>query len=120
MSALDLHRVGDVGDVPLLEGRSVTVDGRRIAVFRLPDGWAATDAACPHLGGPLQDGIVGDTCVTCPLHQRRFDLVTGRQIGGEDRVAVHEVVELDGELFVRLCDADVDLDAGAGAVRRAA
>jgi nitrite reductase (NADH) small subunit len=95
-------RVGDVDDVPLLEGRSATVDGRRIAVFRLADGWAAIDAACPHLGGPLADGLVADRCVTCPLHGRRFDLETGEQAGGDDAVAVHEVAERDGELWVRL------------------
>lgn len=92
-------------DVPLLEGRSVTVEGRRIAVFRLPAGWAAVDAACPHRGGPLQDGIVADACVTCPLHGRRFDLANGAQVGGPDAVAVHEVCERDGALWVRLAVA---------------
>ncbi|MTD45260.1 nitrite reductase small subunit NirD [Conexibacter sp. W3-3-2] len=98
-------RIADVTDVPLLEGRSVELHGRRIAIFRLPDGWAATDAACPHRGGPLQDGIVADSCVTCPLHQRRFDLRSGAQVGGEDRVAMHEVQERDGGLWVRLAVA---------------
>jgi nitrite reductase (NADH) small subunit len=98
-------RVGTVDDVPELEGRSVTVDGRRIAVFRLPDGWAAIDAACPHRGGPLGDGLVADRCVTCPLHGRRFDLVTGEEHGGEDAVAVHEVDERDGVLWVRLAES---------------
>ena len=97
-------RVGAVGDVPLLEGRSVTVDARRVAVFRLPDGWAAIDAACPHRGGPLGDGLVAERCVTCPLHGHRFDLLTGEQHGGDDVVAVHEVAERDGELWVRLAD----------------
>jgi nitrite reductase (NADH) small subunit len=95
-------RVGAVDDVPLLEGRSVTVDGRRVAVFRLPDGWAAIDAACPHRGGPLSDGLVAERCVTCPLHGRRFDLATGEQHGGDDVVAVHDVQERDGDLWVRL------------------
>lgn len=95
------YRVGGVEDVPRLEGRSVTLDGRRVALFRLPGGWAATDAACPHAGGPLQDGIVADACVTCPLHGRRFDLESGVQLGGADRVAVHEVEERDGTLWVR-------------------
>jgi nitrite reductase (NADH) small subunit len=95
-------RVGAVDDVPLLEGRRVTVDGRRVAVFRLPDGWAAIDAACPHRGGPLGDGLVAERCVTCPLHGRRFDLITGEQHGGDDVVAVHDVDERGGELWVRL------------------
>lgn len=95
-------RVGDAADVPLLEGRSVEVDGRRVAVFRLPTGWAVIDAACPHRGGPLSDGLVAERCVTCPLHNRRFDLQTGEQQGGDDSVAVHEVEERDGALWVRL------------------
>jgi nitrite reductase (NADH) small subunit len=95
-------RVGTVDDVPTLEGRRITIAGRRVSVFRLPDGWAAIDADCPHKGGPLQDGIVADSCVTCPLHGRRFDLRSGAQIGGTDAVAVHEVQERDGEVWVRL------------------
>ena len=98
----DWTRVADVADVPMLEGRSVSVAGQRVAVFRLPNGWAAVDAACPHLGGPLQDGIVAESCVTCPLHNRRFDLITGQQAGGSDVITVHEVAERDDGLWVRL------------------
>jgi nitrite reductase (NADH) small subunit len=98
-------RVGAIDDVPLLEGRSVHVGDRRVAVFRLPGGWAATDAVCPHRGGPLQDGLVTEDCVTCPLHSRRFELRTGRQQGGEDAVTVHEVAERDGAVWVRLAAA---------------
>lgn len=98
-------RVGAIDDVPLLEGRSVDVAGRRVAVFRLPSGWAATDAACPHRGGPLQDGLVTEDCVTCPLHNRRFDLRSGAHQGGTDAVAVHEAIERDGTVWVRLAGA---------------
>jgi nitrite reductase (NADH) small subunit len=94
--------VGRVDDIPLLEGRSTSVDGRRIAVFRLLDGFHAMDAACPHAGGPLADGIVADSCVTCPLHGRRFNVVTGLALNGDEAVAVHDV-RVDGdELWVRL------------------
>ena len=95
-------RIGTEDDVPVLEGRNVTIGERRVAVFRLHDGsWAATDAACPHAGGPLADGIVADSCVTCPLHNRRFDLTTGESDGPE-RVDVHEVEVRDGEVWIRL------------------
>jgi nitrite reductase (NADH) small subunit len=97
-------RIAAIADVPLLEGRAVTAGGRRIAVFRLPDGWAAVDAACPHRGGPLQDGLVADTCVTCPLHGRRFDLRSGAQVGGTDAIAVHELREHDGALWLRAAE----------------
>jgi len=94
--------VCSVEDVPLLEGRSTSIDGRRIAVFRLLNGFAAIDAHCPHAAGPLADGIVADSCVTCPLHGRRFDLVTGEASNGPERVAVHDVRIEQDEVWVRL------------------
>ena len=102
MSAPDLIRIGRASDVPLLEGRSVGILGRRIAVFRVVDGWRALDARCPHEGGPLADGIVADNCVTCPLHGWRFDLASGNAVNADARVGCYEVVERDGELWLRL------------------
>jgi nitrite reductase (NADH) small subunit len=94
--------VGVVDDVPLLEGRRTTIAGRRVALFRLLNGLAAIDADCPHQGGPLQDGLVADSCVTCPLHDRRIDLTTGAMIGGGGAVTVHEV-HVDGpDVWLRL------------------
>ena len=64
-----------VDDVPLGEGRAITLDGRRIAIFRA-SGAAGTRSTPPAriAAGPLADGIVCDRSVICPLHDRRFDL----------------------------------------------
>ncbi|MBV9819267.1 MAG: nitrite reductase small subunit NirD [Solirubrobacterales bacterium] len=95
-------RVGRVDDVPYLEGRSVHIGERRVAIFRLPDGWAAIDHACPHKAGPLADGMVADQCVTCPLHGQRFSLLTGeRQDADGVGVRTYEVRERDG--YLELC-----------------
>lgn len=97
--------IGRVEDVPLYEGRRVTVEGQRVAVFRTDDGLHGVAADCPHAGGPLQDGLVADGCVTCPLHGRRFDLRSGERIGGgDDELAVYDVAERDGMLLLRLPD----------------
>ena len=69
----------------------MTLDGRRIAVFRAAGGWYALDAACPHRGGPLADGIVCDRAVICPLHDRRYDLATGAPLGAGEPVAAYAV-----------------------------
>ena len=95
-----LTLIGRAADVPMLEGRSVGVDGRRVAVFRTPGGWRAIDALCPHRGGPLHDGLVADGCVTCPLHAQRFDLRTGKALGDHDGVRAYEVLERDGDLWL--------------------
>lgn len=95
-------RVCAVGDVPLGEGRAVTVEGRRIAIFNSPTGWYALDQLCPHRGGPLADGIVADSCVTCPLHERRFDLATGEALNGDESVTTHLIEISDGDVLVTL------------------
>lgn len=101
--------IGRVDDVPLYEGRRVTVDGRRIAVFRTDDGVHAVAADCPHAGGPLQDGLVADGCVTCPLHGWRFDLRTGAALaGGPLGLDVYEIAERDGALLLRLPAGELD------------
>ena len=102
------QRIGSAADVPLLEGRTVTVGGRRIAVFRTQDGFHAVDAACPHRAGPLADGLVADNCVTCPLHGWRFDLRTGAGLGGHPGIERHEVIERAGELWLRVPLAELD------------
>jgi nitrite reductase (NADH) small subunit len=97
--------VGRAADVPLWEGRRVTLDGERIAIFRTEEGVHAVAAECPHAGGPLQDGLVADGCVTCPLHGWRFDLRSGEQIGGAAGLRTYEVVERDGLLLVNRAPA---------------
>ena len=94
-----------VDDVPLGEGRVLTLDGRKIAVFRAAGGWYALDAVCPHRGGPLADGIVCDRAVICPLHDRRYDLATGAALRAGEGVEAH-AGEVRGErVYVTLATA---------------
>ena len=87
-----LVRVCDTTDVPLGEGRPVTVGEHRVAVFHTESGWYALDDACPHRGGPLSDGILADRCVACPLHDRRFDLADGTALTDGAAVTAHRVI----------------------------
>jgi nitrite reductase (NADH) small subunit len=70
-------RVTRCEDVPLREGRAVTLAGREIALFNLGDRFMATDNQCPHQGGPLCDGIVAGDSVVCPLHAWKVRLDSG-------------------------------------------
>jgi nitrite reductase (NADH) small subunit len=98
-------RIGHADDIPMLEGRTVNLGPRRVAVFRTADGFHALAGACPHRGGPLADGMVADSCVTCPLHNWRFDLRTGAGVGDHPGVETFEVAESGGELWLRLPEA---------------
>jgi nitrite reductase [NAD(P)H] small subunit len=77
-------RLGPVAAIPLGEGRVYAVNGENIAVFRTRAGAVyAVQAACPHRGGPLADGLVGGTTLICPLHGWKFDLSTGQALFGD-------------------------------------
>ncbi len=70
-------RITPVQNIPLREGRSVSVAGREIAIFNLGDRVLAVDGRCPHRGGPLAEGIVTGSTVVCPLHAWKISLETG-------------------------------------------
>jgi nitrite reductase [NAD(P)H] small subunit len=71
-------QITDADSVPLREGREVALGNTSIALFNVGGRFLAIENRCPHKGGPLADGIIGGTTVTCPLHNQRVCLETGR------------------------------------------
>jgi nitrite reductase/ring-hydroxylating ferredoxin subunit len=59
-------------------GRLVRVEGKEIAVFNVGGTFRAVDDTCLHAGGPLHEGTLDGTTVTCPWHDWRFDGVDVR------------------------------------------
>ena len=70
-------RVIPASEIPPREGRAMQFGTETIAIFNTGETFVAIDNRCPHKGGPLADGIVGGTTVTCPLHNWRVRLETG-------------------------------------------
>lgn len=74
--------IAALDDIPRQGARVVKTPAGCIAVFRTADDQVfALDDRCPHKGGPLSEGIVHGTSVTCPLHAAVFDLTTGQVMG---------------------------------------
>jgi len=95
--------LGPLTLIPVGEGRRFAVRGTAVAVFRTRAGQVfATQADCPHRGGPLADGLVGGTTLICPLHERAFDLVTGAGIGQSCALTTYPVrITEDGAIGLR-------------------
>lgn len=54
--------VGSIHDFPVSLGKTVKVNGKEIAVFKLSSGKIrAIENRCPHKGGVLSEGIVAAT-----------------------------------------------------------
>ncbi|TKA97743.1 nitrite reductase small subunit NirD [Cereibacter changlensis] len=77
--------IGALDDIPPQGARLIRTSQGCIAVFRTADDRLfALDDRCPHKGGPLSEGIVHGASVTCPLHNRVFDLNTGLAAGMDE------------------------------------
>jgi nitrite reductase (NADH) small subunit len=96
--------IGPLSLIPLGEGRRFEVRGTTVAVFRTRAGRVfATQADCPHQGGPLADGLVGGSTLICPLHERAFDLATGAGIGQPCVLMTYPVrITEDGAIGLRM------------------
>ena len=76
----DRVRVAEVADVPVGEARVVDALGKTLALFNVDGVISAIDGLCPHQGGPLADGPIEGTLVTCPWHGWQFDVRTGKTL----------------------------------------
>ncbi len=85
--------IGALTDIPTRGGRVVKTPRGCVAIFRAADDRVfALDDRCPHKGGPLSDGIVHGTKVTCPLHGMVFSMETGAAQGPDEaRVRTHRI-----------------------------
>jgi len=97
-------KIGSLNDIPRRGARCVATSRGRVAVFRTGDDQVfATVDRCPHKGGPLSQGIVHGTSVTCPLHNWVISLETGKAQGADDGAVRTIPVKIEGDqLFIAI------------------
>ena len=90
-----------VADKKTLEGvRSMKVEagGQNIALFSVNGTCHAIGDTCTHRGGPLSEGTLEGTIVTCPWHRGKFDVTTGKAIAPPARIDVASYrITVEGE-----------------------
>jgi nitrite reductase/ring-hydroxylating ferredoxin subunit len=64
--------------------RTIDIDGKRLCLTRIDDGYFAVEDRCPHAGARFgMGGYCEDTYLVCPVHRYRFDVKTGRGKQGD-------------------------------------
>ena len=75
-------RVASAADLTESASKVVYFGGDQVALFNVGGNVYAVSNRCSHAGGPLAEGKVEGTLVTCPWHCSRFDLASGKPEGG--------------------------------------
>ena|SRR5580765_3420411 len=84
-----LVKVAETKDLPPGTARAFQVEGQSIAIFNVDGAFYAIDDTCPHSGGPLSQGQVEGSKVSCPWHGADFDLPTGKVLCGPAFEDIH-------------------------------
>lgn len=99
MSSIELRTLGPnefrVSDVP--PGSSALVGDA--VVFNVSGNFCATQGTCPHRGGPLDEGKLDGSTVTCPWHGSQFNVCSGAVLRGPavEPLMMYRVV-VDGDV----------------------
>ena len=112
------HVVCKEDDLPVGGMKVVRIDGKGVLVYRLDDGFYATQSSCTHMFAPLSRGKIVDGCkVQCPLHRARFDIRSGEVVDwanfppgvqllnavrGEKALKTYPVTVVKGEVRIKL------------------
>ncbi|KAJ8395566.1 hypothetical protein AAFF_G00030470 [Aldrovandia affinis] len=114
--------IGKKEDVMQAKKVSKSVNGRDVLVIYHAGKFYAMDVHCYHAGGPLQNGDIEEInnklCIVCPSHKYKITLAEGeglyealnsnetipipRWCSKGIKQRVHTVVEVDGDIFVKL------------------
>jgi nitrite reductase/ring-hydroxylating ferredoxin subunit len=94
-----------VDDAALLEGKMVPVYpmGVNVVLARVGGVVYAVSGKCAHMACPLFTGKLNGYTITCPCHDWRFDVRTGKFLDAPELgIANYSTKSEDGKVFVNL------------------
>lgn len=79
-------------DIPTGTGKTVSVNGKPVALFNVDGTFHAIDDTCIHRGGPLGEGELDGKIAICPWHGWRWDVTNGvNQLNPAISIKTYEV-----------------------------
>ena len=103
----DFVSVLKTADLSPGEMKVITLGEDEVVIANVEGRFFAFSNICPHEGGPLGEGHLEGECVTCPWHNTRFEIKSGKAIEGvtDDPVPTCDVRIEGDDVQVRLHDA---------------
>jgi len=89
--------VAPAREIPDGGARAFRVGRYEVAIFNVDGCFYAIENSCPHQGGPLAEGWLEGSMVTCPWHGWCFDVRTGKMSLGDFAGVARFTLQLRGE-----------------------
>lgn len=99
----DFIKIATTEEIPSGQAKLVEVNGNEIALFNIGGQFHAIDNNCTHVGGPLCEGEISGSEVTCPWHGAIFDVTTGQVLGPP-------AVEALNHYNLRIADGNIEIE----------
>ncbi|HYL80648.1 MAG TPA: Rieske (2Fe-2S) protein [Candidatus Acidoferrum sp.] len=98
-----LVKVASASELLPGQGRVGKAGDLEIALFNVGGSFHAIGNTCLHRGGPLGEGSLEGSVVTCPWHGWEYDLSTGAsRVNPAMRVPVYRTEVKGEEVFIEL------------------
>lgn len=91
-----MMKVGEMSELTADKPLRTSLGSEKILIFLVNGAPVATPARCPHAHGPLHQGELCGTVLTCPWHGWSFDLVTGECEEDPDLLLKRYDVQVEG------------------------
>ena len=89
-------RVASLSDLGRGTCKTVAAGDKEIALFNVDGTIYAIDNTCLHVGGPLGEGELEGTTVTCPWHGWQYNVTTGQCLTTPDLKLATYPVQVEG------------------------
>lgn len=89
-------RVTGTTEVKPGSGIVAEVQGKALAIFNIDGTFYAINNTCVHRGGPLGEGDVEGSIVTCPWHGWQYDVTTGTCVANPAATVERYEVKIEG------------------------
>ena len=112
----ELVKAARLSDVPPGAAITVSLPGGPVALFNISGAIHAVQGDCPHRRGPLAEGEVIGTVVTCPWHVWRFDVASGDCLNRPEVKRRRYEVRVEGDdIYIGILSSGTGPGPGTGA-----
>jgi nitrite reductase/ring-hydroxylating ferredoxin subunit len=89
-------KVASVSEITIGTGKPIEIGQQTVALFNVDGKFHCIHNTCKHRGGPLGEGDLEGTTVTCPWHGFQYDVTSGKCLTNPSIQVATFPVQIDG------------------------